>query len=355
MTYKILLEVAGISLELVCISCQRPVHGPSLQSSLTANNSNGIPTQANIGEFQAPEEFIRTVRLGVDCVVGREDAEGPNNLVIDAVPEEVLPNQVATNDQSLRVWEIGPDIPSGNWIVNAADLVIGIVIHKVTLPPSVHVGIELGIFLLKKLRGIREHWCVASVLAVLVGAHPAVPIDAAIAAAAFGAHEATTEGEFCAVKSIVARQWGYDRRYLTRKRSPLLDQSRGVGETLKHNWDAVGEDVIILALAIETEPASGEYLLAVNSAALASMHRRLGNQIERGVGLCGGLTLSSPPRRLGQIRLLKANAPDLHGFVPACGNLCLLPHVGDVEVTKDCIWMRRLARVKGMVFSFKGG
>jgi hypothetical protein len=70
--------------------------------------------------------------------------------------------------------------------------------------------------------------------------------------------------------------------------------------------------------------------------------------------LCGGLTLSSPPRRLGQIRFLKANAPDFHGFVPPCGKLGLLPHVGDVEVTKDCIWMRRLARVKGMVFSFKG-
>ncbi len=97
---------------------------------------------------------------------------------------------------------------------------------------------------------------------------------------------------------------------------------------------------------VQAEPPSSEDLLAGDVTVFADSHRRLGgvgcfsNLLSRVLSLCG------PPGRLLQICLLEADAPDCDGVGPCGRNLLFFPHVGDVEVPKDRIRMRRLARIQ---------
>lgn len=145
---------------------------------------------------------------------------------------------------------------------------------------------------------------------------------------------------------------GCDRRDFAYKERALVQEGRGVGEAHEVDTLAGWENIIILALIIEAEPSSSEDLFARDPTGAAGLNWRLEGQASRNVCFGRSLALRNPPRGLGQIRFLEANAPNCHRGLGAFGNLLLLPHVGDVELTQDRICVRWLAGVERMVFTF---
>ena len=107
----------------------------------------------------------------------------------------------------------------------------------------------------------------------------------------------------------------------------------------------------MLAPVVQAEPASREHLLARILAFAACSHEcfrggdRWLDSIRR---------LYDPPRRLVQVCLLKAHAIDCDSLAAIRGDMLRLPHVGDVEERKDCVGVRRLARIKGVALAYKG-
>lgn len=107
----------------------------------------------------------------------------------------------------------------------------------------------------------------------------------------------------------------------------------------------------MLAPVVQAEPASGEHLLARSLAFAACSHRCFGGD---GCWVGGIRRLRDPPRRLVQVGFLKAHAIDCDGLAAIRGDMLRLPHIGDVEVRKDCVRMRRFAGIKGVALTYKG-
>ena len=107
----------------------------------------------------------------------------------------------------------------------------------------------------------------------------------------------------------------------------------------------------MLALVVQAEPASRKHLLARSLAFAACSHKCFGG------GDCwldGIRRLCGPPRRLVQVCLLKAHSIDGDRLAAVREDMLRLPHVGDVEERKDCVGVRRLARIKRVALTFKG-
>jgi hypothetical protein len=105
---------------------------------------------------------------------------------------------------------------------------------------------------------------------------------------------------------------------------------------------------------VEAKPASSEDFFAWSVTFAAGCDRCLHGRVDRSVGWGGILAVGNPPGSFSQISFLEADAPDGNRLVASLGDLLLLPDVGDVEVRKDGIRVRRAARIKGVTFACMG-
>lgn len=349
-TYKVLLEVSGISLEFVCDYCQLLPHPLLHRVLLTANHSCRVPTQTNVGNLHLSKDVIRTPGLAVHFVAGPKDAERPKNTAV-LVGQEILADLEAAQLQRLRVREVTSLIYGGEGVKDIVGFVQCVDVHPVSVPSLLHDGVEPGILTRKELLRVVEHRRHSSVMAALVLADPAVPVNPAIAAATVRAHEATAEGELCAVEAVVVWNRGPDGRYLADKRRALVEKDFGVFEASGLDDFAIPERVILCAVVIQAEPAGREDLLTLSAALCALGHWSLR---ARGVGLCGIVDIARPPRGFAQVCLFETDAPNLDLFIRTSWTLSLLPHVGNMEVPEHGVGVGRSARIQRVILAFKG-
>ncbi len=174
------------------------------QGLLTADNSRGVPAEANVGTLQFPEKVPGAIRPTLDLLGRRKDGKGTHDLAV-GVREEVLADLVAAKCESLRELQIATVVDGGKWVDGELGLSDRVQVDAVCCPLFIHAPIEIGVLLLQQSRRVWEDRGVTLVLAVGVLAYPAVPEHPAVAAAAIRANKAAAEGQLGSVPSGMVR------------------------------------------------------------------------------------------------------------------------------------------------------